>query len=181
MAMLTRLSNRFGPHKLAKAFAFCLENAPQSLVGSESPAASLRSPSVTLLSPQSLIRESPGDTTQRVERNFQEYFPPTKPSRATEYSLDAAGDDPNKRKPVLLLVEDNIVNLQVFIACFGEFLLSQYQTNLVKLLSGFVKKNKYEYDTAENGLVALQAFQNGQKHYDIVFMGKQPNLYLVTS
>jgi DNA-binding response OmpR family regulator len=44
---------------------------------------------------------------------------------------------------------------------------------MAKLLETFTKKNNYEYDTAENGLLALQAFQNTQNYYDIVFMGKQ--------
>jgi hypothetical protein len=44
---------------------------------------------------------------------------------------------------------------------------------VAKLLETFTKKNNYEYDTAENGLLALQAFQNTQNLYDIVFMGKQ--------
>jgi DNA-binding response OmpR family regulator len=44
---------------------------------------------------------------------------------------------------------------------------------LAKLLETFTKKNNYQYDTAENGLLALQAFQNSRHQYDIVFMGKQ--------
>lgn len=42
-----------------------------------------------------------------------------------------------------------------------------------KLLETFAKKNNYEYGTAGNGLLALQAFQNTRNLYDIVFMGKQ--------
>ena len=44
---------------------------------------------------------------------------------------------------------------------------------LAKLLETFTKKNNYEYGTAENGLLALQAFQNARHPYDIVFMGRQ--------
>lgn len=39
-------------------------------------------------------------------------------------------------------------------------------------------KNKYEYDTAQNGREALQAFQDTQKPYDIIFMGKKAYLCL---
>jgi len=39
-----------------------------------------------------------------------------------------------------------------------------------------VRKDHYDYDTADNGLEALQAFQNALKPYDIVFMGKQTRL-----
>jgi len=46
-----------------------------------------------------------------------------------------------------------------------------------KLLSTFAGKNKYEYDTAEDGLKALQAFQDTRNPYDIVFMGKQTHLH----
>jgi hypothetical protein len=44
---------------------------------------------------------------------------------------------------------------------------------VAKLLETFTKKNNYEYDTAENGLLALHAFQNALNLYDIVLMGKQ--------
>lgn len=44
---------------------------------------------------------------------------------------------------------------------------------LVKLLCMLIKKNNYGYDTAINGLEALQAFQNAQRPYDIVLMGKE--------
>ena len=37
-----------------------------------------------------------------------------------------------------------------------------------------MRKGRYQYDTAANGLEALQAFQNTQTPYDIVFMGNKP-------
>lgn len=40
----------------------------------------------------------------------------------------------------------------------------------MKLLEAFAKRNNYSYDTAENGLVAFQAFQNKRNLYDIVLM-----------
>jgi hypothetical protein len=49
-----------------------------------------------------------------------------------------------------------------------------------KLLETFTKKGNYEYDTAENGLLALQACENAQRIYDIILMGQQeytPKLY----
>jgi hypothetical protein len=121
----------------------------------------------------------------RMEHHSRdEYFAPTKSSRANE-SLAHAADDTQakKQKPLLLLVEDNEVNLQV---CRDDDYIS-YPLSPVpgltsaKLLSTFMKKRNYEYDTAENGLKALQAFQNAQKPYDIVFMGVQTCLYAVTS
>ncbi|KAF3481560.1 uncharacterized protein GIQ15_04319 [Arthroderma uncinatum] len=62
-----------------------------------------------------------------------------------------------RRNPVLLLVEDNEINM--------------------KLLETFTRKNGYEYDTAVNGQLALEAFQNAQYFYDIVFMGKQTSIF----
>lgn len=44
---------------------------------------------------------------------------------------------------------------------------------LTQLLYALVSKDRYPCDTAANGLEALRAFQNAQKLYDIVFMGKQ--------
>ena len=51
--------------------------------------------------------------------------------------------------------------------------IGNYRLTSAKLLSTFAGKSNYKYDTAENGLLALQAFQNAQQPYDIVFMGKQ--------
>lgn len=41
----------------------------------------------------------------------------------------------------------------------------------LQLLETFIRKRGFEYDTATNGLLALQAFQNNPAKYDIVFMG----------
>jgi DNA-binding response OmpR family regulator len=48
-----------------------------------------------------------------------------------------------------------------------------------QLLSHFVKKSNYAYNTAVNGLKALQAFQDAEKPYDIVIMGKSPPVQLI--
>jgi hypothetical protein len=106
-------------------------------------------------------------------------FPRRNPSGARE-SL-ALAIDANKaesRKPVLLLVDDNEINLKV---CLDHQELGNFSRPsspvsglmLAKLLETFTKKNSYEYDTAENGLLALQAFQNARHLYDIVLMGKK--------
>jgi len=50
----------------------------------------------------------------------------------------------------MLLVEDNPVNMM--------------------LLAAYMKKNKWDYETAANGLVALQAFENRPQGFDVIFM-----------
>jgi len=52
---------------------------------------------------------------------------------------------------------------------------------LAKLLETFTKRNNYEYNTAKNGLLALQAFQNARPPYDIVFIGRRTLLLNVTA
>jgi hypothetical protein len=53
----------------------------------------------------------------RGEHPFQRaYFPPTSPTRGTEFLAPAADDaHPDKQKPLLLLVEDNEINLKVYL------------------------------------------------------------------
>ena len=133
-----------------------------------------------------MFKASPDSLLYRGEQHLrEEYFPssaaspPGDPSEASESLAFAA--DANKaerQKPVLLLVEDNEINLKVCLDHkeFGNFShpsLPLLGLMLAKLLETFTKKNNYEYSTAENGLLALQAFQNAQHPYDIVFMGRQ--------
>ena len=61
--------------------------------------------------------------------------------------------EPEKRPPRLLLVDDNKINL--------------------RLLETYMRKRKFQYvDSAENGLLAVQAAETHQLGYDIIFMGK---------
>jgi hypothetical protein len=39
------------------------------------------------------------------------------------------------------------------------------------LLATYMKKNKWDFEKAENGLLALQAFQRRPKGFDVIFMG----------
>jgi hypothetical protein len=34
-----------------------------------------------------------------------------------------------------------------------------------------MRKSKFEYDTAVNGLLAVQAYQSAERPFDIIFMG----------
>ncbi|PGH06239.1 hypothetical protein AJ80_08208 [Polytolypa hystricis UAMH7299] len=150
------VSKPCGPNKLARALEFCLRNHNFSHSSIINPGPQLSSPGLPYEGPassQSLIgMSSPQPEVDRAEHYLQGgNFPPTSPTRAGEFLAPAADDArPEKQRPLLLLVDDNNINL--------------------KLLSTFAKKNSYEYDAAENGLVALQAFQNAPKPHDIVFM-----------
>lgn len=152
------VSKPCGPHKLAKAFAFCLGDASYPSINHGSRSSPLGATYKDLVSPQSLFKVSPDSSLYRGEQHLrEEYFPssaaspPRTPFRASEsLALAADANKAERQKPVLLLVEDNEINL--------------------KLLETFTKKNNYEYGTAENGLLALQAFQNARHPYDIVFM-----------
>ena len=98
LAMLI-VQRRCGPHKLAKALAYCVVNVShiQRLF---SPGL----PDETLDSPQSLFRGS------HIQA---EYFAPAVP-RADELSVPTMeSTHPKNRKPMLLLVDDNKINLQV--------------------------------------------------------------------
>ncbi|KAH0562294.1 hypothetical protein GP486_003012 [Trichoglossum hirsutum] len=129
------VSKPCGPHKLAKAFAFCLNDTSRFLANSK---------------PQLSPLEAPmRDECFVINAGVSPEGP-------------AGNEKATKRKPVILLVEDNEINL--------------------KLLETFAKKGNYEYDTAENGLLALQACENARRLYDIILMGQQeyvPKLYSI--
>ncbi|KAK3386575.1 hypothetical protein B0H63DRAFT_468018 [Podospora didyma] len=162
--MVHFVSKPCGPHKLAKAFAFCLgkgNNLPFSGFG----VGATVSVPPSIASPQSLFRKSPEEYMARMGQMSDDYFPVTPPppgdfdgSPTAESSIDyvtmprpaAAAAVAERQKPLLLLVEDNEINLQ--------------------LLSTFVRKSKYEYVTAMNGLEALKACQRATKPFDIIFM-----------
>jgi hypothetical protein len=40
------------------------------------------------------------------------------------------------------------------------------------LLATYMKKNKWDFEKAENGLLALQAFQKRPEGFDVIFMGR---------
>jgi hypothetical protein len=87
-------------------------------VNRESQSPLLGASTAGVASPQSLFRASPDSFFHPVEirsrvENFpiSPGFPPRNPSRASESSADA--NKATKRKPVLLLVEDNEINLKV--------------------------------------------------------------------
>lgn len=74
-------------------------------------------------------------------------------SEALKGRTKAQLQDREMRPPKLLLVDDNKINL--------------------RLLETYIRKRKYELvDSAENGQLAVQAFEGYAPGYDIIFMGK---------
>jgi hypothetical protein len=83
----------------------------------------LGTPGKGLASPQSLFRVSPDSVFHPVELNLRgEYFPigagipPGKPPEDELLAVATCDNKATTRKPVLLLVEDNYINLKV---CLG--------------------------------------------------------------
>ena len=68
-------------------------------------------------------------------------------------TLKARPQEREKRPPRLLLVDDNKINL--------------------RLLETYMRKRRYKLvESAENGLLAVQAAESYEQGYDIIFMGK---------
>jgi hypothetical protein len=42
----------------------------------------------------------------------------------------------------------------------------------MKLLVAFMKKKQFPYDTAENGLIALESYKANPEKYGFILMGK---------
>jgi hypothetical protein len=88
--------DRCGPHKLAKAFAFCLDDTSHFHTSSESQLSPLGAPAEASAPPEIHL----GD----------EYFP----TNVNVSSKCPAGNEKaTKGRPVILLVEDNKINLKV--------------------------------------------------------------------
>ncbi|OBT44393.1 hypothetical protein VE00_07055 [Pseudogymnoascus sp. WSF 3629] len=134
------VSKPCGPHKLAKAFAFCLSNASHPPANRGRQLSPLRTPDKGRASQQGLLKVSPDSSFYLREAHSQsEYLPvdagfsPGKPSEvAKSLALATSASERTKQKPVLLLVEDNHINL--------------------KLLETFARKNNYTYDSAVNDI-----------------------------
>jgi hypothetical protein len=110
---------RCGPHKLAKAFAFCLGKASQLGTDRISHTSPLPMPLGPPDSPQRLFALSPRSSHPQWQYSQDEYFPTNVLSPVIASSLDGSAistADSRKTdtlKPVLLLVEDNKINLKV--------------------------------------------------------------------
>jgi hypothetical protein len=110
-------TGRCGPHKLAKAFAFCLANASNL-----SPRTTPGMVPGTLTSLQSFFSQYPEMTPNKdmdLSHSGDNYFSPVaKPTTVKSSTSTPPADKTNtsteeRQKPMLLLVEDNEINLRV--------------------------------------------------------------------
>ena len=113
---ITNRLDRCGPHRLAKALEFCLGTPAHSPEGG-SPS---RAPSEMENSPQSLFQRSPDSYLPGMESTPQDgYFASTAQSLeavvngVSAHTTVSGVNVIEKKKPKLLLVEDNEINLRV--------------------------------------------------------------------
>jgi len=158
------ISRPCGPHKLARILQKCFNQGsstspPEPMVSLEPEP---KPPSVPVENTSSIEQIIPSDdnkfsNTDNIPPNPHDTSIPS-PTRKIE-SLpppsitDNAKASPEPRKPRVLVVEDNKINLNLMLA--------------------FLKKrNLMTLDSAENGQLAVNAVQALEHRYDIIFMGK---------
>ncbi|MCJ1285364.1 hypothetical protein MMC26_004704 [Xylographa opegraphella] len=147
------LSKPFGPYKLAKALQLCLEKAESHRDDS------------TVLEKANAATDSTTTTIEAVINNLHlvddkvslsNHAPEQQRNLPTfvitnSVVTPSATAFPARKDPKILLVEDNKINL--------------------RLLEAFMRKRKYtDVDTAENGQFAVDAVEQHQGGYDIIFM-----------
>ncbi|KAJ4302972.1 hypothetical protein N0V90_001863 [Kalmusia sp. IMI 367209] len=71
-------------------------------------------------------------------------------------------------EPHVLVTDDNAINRKVDIIVAGSLLVKP--ANIIQLLTAFLRKHKWAYSEAENGLEALQSYQDPFVRYDYVLM-----------
>lgn len=85
------------------------------------------------------------------------------------------------RKPKMLLVEVGSASSSLCLTCIRLILLQDNPVNMM-LLATYMKKNKWDFEKAENGLIALQAFQRRPEGFDVIFMGmSRPSIIMLLS
>jgi len=174
------VSKPCGPHRLAKALLNCLDkedalkraNAVSSSIGfsptttnlSRLPASHTkdqvtgnhRPPFLHRMSSETEMRNS--ESTNASNITLESSNTSATSNSSSSYLLNGVSNTELPFAPELvaerplkmLLVEDNPVNMM--------------------LLATYMKKNKWDYETATNGLIALQAFQNRPQGFDVIFM-----------
>ncbi|CAG7921818.1 unnamed protein product [Penicillium olsonii] len=150
------ISRPCGPHKLARFIQKCLDR-DVSTSDSQSPRPSTNPPAVLHEQSSSAEEYTPGNDNPSIPDSNPLTPPDTSlpplpdkveplPPASTE-----ATEPPESRKPRVLVVEDNKINLNLMLA--------------------FLKKQKLDtLDSAENGQLAVNAVDQLKDNYDIIFM-----------
>ncbi|RDL38283.1 Uncharacterized protein BP5553_02623 [Venustampulla echinocandica] len=144
------VSKPCGPQKLAKAFTFCLSNASHPSTNRLPQLTPLLTPNESLSSPQSFLGASPDPAFHpREVHPRSRYFPTSighplgKPSEGGgSLALGINSHKATNKRPVLLLVEDNYINMKSLVSGLM----------VSKLLETFAKKNNCKYGSAENDI-----------------------------
>lgn len=175
------VSKPCGPHRLAKALLNCLDkedafqkaNAARSSIGfspttinlDRAPVLQPNAQASPNSRPQFMHRMSSenGQLSSESNNGSSNITSVTSSTSATSNSSSSRllngtsntglvfNSEPVFARPLkMLLVEDNPINMM--------------------LLATYMKKNKWDYETANNGLVALQAFQKRPQGFDIILM-----------
>lgn len=72
----------------------------------------------------------------------------------------------------MLIVEDNPINVGEAEGGAASYILLILRQ--LMLLATFLKKKKYPFTKAENGLIGVQAVQARPQNFDVILMGKSP-------
>ncbi|KAJ5773550.1 hypothetical protein N7457_008446 [Penicillium paradoxum] len=157
------VSRPCGPHKLARFMQKCFDQTsslslPELMV---MPDRSQNNPPIRIKKAPSDGDIIPNDHTELPDMNndISTLYQTPPPAPTTEQSaylpsssvIESIQPAPEPRKPRVLVVEDNKINLNLMLA--------------------FLKKRKLDIlDSAENGKLAVDAVEQAQQSYDIIFM-----------
>lgn len=135
------ISKPFGPFKLAKVLRFCMEKARQPPTA-HGPLNMGPADDSDVDVPQGGASQSGPEPAEVKQKQATPPPAPTPPPALVQ----------DRRPPRLLLVDDNLINL--------------------RLLQTFMRKREQKLiDSAQNGLLAVQAAEQNADGYDIIFMG----------
>jgi signal transduction histidine kinase/CheY-like chemotaxis protein len=158
------ISRPCGPHKLARFLQKCFNrdsssSNPESMVSPEPEQNPL---SMTVENTSSTEQTSLVNDIQTSNTNNGAPIPHNTAVQSSTEKVDSlpppatthnTEDRPEPRKPRVLVVEDNKINLHL-------------------MLSFLKKRELVTLDSAENGQLAVKAVESLQQGYDIIFMGK---------
>lgn len=147
--MVNVISRPCGPHKLARFLQKCFDK--DGTTSDLDPIAPLNpnpeypsAPAENAIPPEHHTHDNDKPPTPNTSNSPPEKVDPLPPTETTT---------PEPRKPRVLVVEDNKINLNLMLA--------------------FLKKQRLvTLDSAENGQLAVNAVDQLKENYDIIFMGK---------